>query len=70
MQTMEFMQKNFLGKEVVVFPTDTFSKIGEVLDINEVGITVKLTYVSKEGWQYKVGDTVFFSFTNLCFKLR
>ena len=40
---MEAMKEEFLGKEVVVYPGDTHTKFGKVLDINEVGVTFLAT---------------------------
>ena len=40
---MEAMKEQFLGKEVVVYPGDTNTKFGKVLDINEVGVTFLAT---------------------------
>jgi len=64
------MLKDFIGKEVQIYPGDTHSKFGIVTDITDQGVVFKITEASEKS-DYKKGDIVFIAFSNkLNFKLR
>jgi hypothetical protein len=64
--------KDFIGKEVQIYPGDTHSKFGIVTDITDQGVVFKITEARwSERSDYKKGDTVFIAFSNkLNFKLK
>ena len=48
---MEHMIAQFVGKEVQVYPNDTYKKIAKVLDINPAGVTFLVTESEdSKGW--------------------
>ncbi len=64
------MLKDFIGKEVQIYPGDTHSKFGIVTDITDQGVVFKITEASEKS-DYKKGDIVFIAFSNkLNFRLR
>ena len=62
--------KDFIGKEVQIYPGDTHSKFGIVTDITEQGVVFKITEADVKS-DYRKGDIVFIAFSNkLNFRLR
>ena len=62
------MKKQFLGKIVQIYPGDTYTKFGEVVDINEAGVTFRIT--KSQARDLSVDEVVFYAFSNkLTFKL-
>jgi hypothetical protein len=60
----------FLGKEVQIYPGDSYSKFGIITDITEQGVVFKITQAS-DRTEYKKGEIVFIAFSSrLTFKLR
>jgi len=60
---------DFLGKEVQLYPRDTYEKYAILLEYNEHGYMFKITK-SKEV-TYKEGDIIFINHaTNVIFKLK
>ena len=60
----------FLGKEVQIYPGDSYTKFGIITDITEQGVVFKITQAS-ERTEYKRGDVVFIAFSSkLTFKLK
>ena len=69
---MQAMKEQFLGRTVQIFPGDTDDKFGEVLDINEAGVTFRITKVNSGNYlsKYAVGEIRFIAFsTGLTFRL-
>ena len=59
---MEHMIAQFVGKEVQVYPNDTYKKIAKVLDINDAGVTFLVTEsADPRGWP--VNSTRFVAFS-------
>jgi hypothetical protein len=66
--SMTAMKKNFENKTVQLFPGDTYTKFGTVIDINEVGVTFSITKSNSS--DYVVGGVYFIAFSaNLKFAL-
>ena len=64
------MLKQYIGKEIQLFPIDTYEKFGTLLGANENGILVKITKADKRDDLYKVGDTHFIAYSaKLTFKI-
>jgi hypothetical protein len=62
------MIRNFENKTVQIFPGDTKSKCGKVLDINSAGVTFLITY--SQCSDYVVGDVYFIAYSaKLTFKI-
>lgn len=58
---------DFIGKEVSIYPDDTYRKMGIVLDITDAGVMFKITK-AEPGSGYAVGEIVFISYSaNLSF---
>ena len=55
--------KNFVGKEVALFPHDSYKKNAILLSIDEYGYTFKITSCEK-GSHYTENEIVFFNHAN------
>ena len=65
----DYLRSQFLGREVQIYPGDTYSKFGIIRDINPAGLTFEIT--SSQAPQYKLGSLYFISFSsglNYCLK--
>ena len=62
------MLDKYVGKSIQI-TTEYNGHIGVLLDYSPVGVLVKLTNVDGSSSGYREGDTVFFSYTNLRFKI-
>ena len=51
--------KQFIGKEVQIYPSDTYSKFGIVESVDEFGLVIKITESKTK--DYPVGKKVYFS---------
>ena len=61
--------KNMIGKEVVIYPGDTYLKKGIIEEITDNGVLFKITVAPKYSEQYVVGALHFISFSaKLCFR--
>jgi len=67
---MKELLKSLIGKEIQVWPTDTLSKYGVLVDANDQGILVKVDGKrSQDGHWSEDGVLFFISFSaNLIFK--
>ena len=52
-----------VGKEVVIYPGDTYPKRGHVIEISDHGVLFKITKAPSYSSQYKVGTLHFISFS-------
>lgn len=57
------MRENFLNKEVNIFPGDTLSKSGVVIDINPQGVTFHITKSHSD--DYLIGQIYFINLNKL-----
>lgn len=53
----------FLNKEVQIFPGDTYKKCGIVKEVDDVGVTILITYYSGSDNNFEVGKLHYFSHT-------
>ena len=60
--------KKYIGATIWIFPSDTYKKFAIVKCVNEFGIEVEILKTERKG-VYEVGDIVFFTKTNLIFKV-
>lgn len=69
MAVSKYMKDEFLGKEVQIYPGDTYTKKGIVRDISDAGVVFEITQGDRsEG--YIVGKLHFISWSGrLCFRL-
>ena len=40
---MKYVKENYVGKTIQLYPGDTYSKWGEILDVDDLGWTIKIT---------------------------
>ena len=63
---MDINKEKFVGKEVILFPNDTFKKRAIIVDVNEIGWTFKITWAQND-WNgkpcEKVGSIHFYNHT-------
>lgn len=58
---MKYNKENYIGKEIQLYPGDTYKKWGVIKDIDDLGWTIKITDVEGCGSEYKIDDTIFIS---------
>lgn len=60
---------DLIGKEVQIYPGDTYSKWGRIIEINDNGVLFKITDADKQCTGYPIGSYRFISYSaNLTFK--
>ena len=52
--------KSFIGKEVQIYPNDTYSKFGIVESVDEFGIVIKITKADRNSG-FSKGYTLFYN---------
>ena len=60
---MKHTFSEFVGKEVHLYPQDSYKKRAILCEINKYGLLFKITY-SEKGANYKVDDLVFINHSN------
>ena len=66
---MKYVKENYVGTAIQLYPGDTVSKWGEILNVDDLGWTIKITRVNKERDPYCTGDVIFISHSkNFIFK--
>lgn len=58
---MKYVKEDYVGKQIQLYPGDSVSKWGEILNVDDLGWTIKITKVNKENDPYNVGDVIFIS---------
>ena len=58
---MKYVKENYVGKAIQLYPGDTYSKWGTILDVDDLGWTIKITRANSERDDYRVGDVIFIS---------
>ena len=66
---LDTLRRTFLNKNVKLYPNDTYYKFGDIIDINLVGIIIKITSVQNDQMDYKKGDTYFIPHEKAVYKL-
>lgn len=67
MTNFSSMKVFFMGKVVRIYPGDTYSKEGRIVDINEKGVTFRIT--SSQANAFSVGKLHFEAWKSLSFEL-
>lgn len=57
---MKYVKDNYIWKEIQLYPGDTVSKYGRIIDVDDLGWTIKITKLSRQ-YDYNVGDIIFIS---------
>ena len=55
--------EDLIGEEVQIYPGDSYSKWGKIIDINNNGMLFLITKADRECWSYKVGSYKFISYS-------
>ncbi len=59
---------DLIGKEVQIYPGDSYSKWGIIREINDNGVLFEITRADREAKSYKVGSLRFIAYSaNLTF---
>lgn len=60
------VMKDFVGKYVQVFPGDSATKFGTVVEVNEDGVVFKIDGVhsGQRNWRENDGKHIFFAFSS------
>ena len=58
---MKYIKEDYVGKTIQLYPGDTVSKWGEILDVNDLGWTIKITRINRAAYHYQSGDVIFIS---------
>lgn len=58
---MKYNKENYVGKLIQLYPGDTTTKYGEILDIDDLGWTIKITKMNGNIRTYSEGDVIFIS---------
>jgi hypothetical protein len=66
---MNYAKENYIGKAIQLYPGDYVSKWGEILNVDDLGWTIKITKVNKANDPYNADDVIFISHSqNFTFK--
>jgi hypothetical protein len=57
---MNYDQKDFVGKKILLYPVATFKSYGTILKVDDLGFTVKITKAHERA-TFQAGQTVFIS---------
>jgi hypothetical protein len=60
---IEQYKNELIGKEVRIYPGDTYKKQGVILDINDHGVLFRITYYAGSDHQYRIGKKHFISYS-------
>ena len=64
------MLKKYIGRTIQLYPGDTYAKFGELVNVDDNGILLKITKVDRDERTYKVDNVYFISFSSrLTFKI-
>lgn len=65
---MKYNKENYVGKNVQLYPSDTYYKYGIIVDLDDLGWTIKITNAHERATE-KVNDMIFINHaTNVKFK--
>ena len=56
---MNYEKKRYVGKSIQLYPGDTYSKFGVIVDVDDLGWTVKITKSSSGCKDFVVGQEYF-----------
>lgn len=59
---MKYNKDEYIGKEVQLYPGDTYKKWGVIEGVDDLGWTIKITDTEEDySYKYKIGDRIFIS---------
>ena len=59
---MMYDKQNYIGKSIQLYPGDTVKKYGEIINVDDLGWTIKITHINSYNYTtYTVGDVIFIS---------
>lgn len=58
---MMYDKHNYIGKNIQLYPGDTYKKYGKILNVDDLGWTIEITDVSSGYNIHAIGDVVFIS---------
>lgn len=65
---MKYKAENYIGKNIQLYPGDTYSKFGIIVNVDDLGWTIKITNAHERS-DYELNKEYFFNHsTNLKFK--
>lgn len=60
----DYSKSEWMGKEVQIYPGDTRSKWGKIVDMNEHGVTFLITRYNGNDGDWQVGKRTFVSYSS------
>jgi len=60
----DYNKSEWVGKEVQIYPGDTRSKWGKIVDMNEHGVTFLITNYTGNDAEWQVGKKTFVSYSS------
>ena len=65
---MKINKSKYIGKQIQLFPSDTYEKYGKIIDVDDLGFWVKIT--KSKSKTYNIGEVHFFSHSRtMAFKI-
>jgi hypothetical protein len=58
---MNYAKENYIGKSIQLYPGDYISKWGTILNVDDLGWTIKITKVSIPNDPHNADDVIFIS---------
>lgn len=59
---MKYNKGSYIGKEILLYPGDTYKKWGVIEDVNDLGWIIKITDMQElYSAPYNIGDRIFIS---------
>lgn len=56
---MMYDKQNYIGKNIQLYPGDTFKRYGKILNVDDLGWTIEITDTNSR--IYAIGDVIFIS---------
>jgi len=67
---MKYNKEDYIGKYIQLYPSDTYKKYGEILNVDDLGWTIKITDSCENDNTYAIGDVIFISHSkSFCYKI-
>lgn len=61
MKIMKYNREIYIGKEIQLYPGDTYKKYGIIENVDDLGWIIKITDTEDCNSRYKIGDRIFIS---------
>ena len=63
-KVMKYNKANYIGKEIQLYPGDTYKKYWIIENVDDLGWTIRITDMQEDySSSYKIGDRVFVSYS-------